>query len=100
MQKRNPKTTWIKDGEVSAGIFLKGSILVLVDPEDLEKIGVQFWYLMGRYVTTLLPSKKTTSLLLGDPPKGTRLRYKNGNPLDNRRVNLEYSTNWGQVKIP
>lgn len=73
---------------------------ILLDNNDYQKVSGYTWRVDsgGRAITTFkkLDNRRSSMLMqkaiLGDPPKGMRVHFKNGNLADCRRENMEFRT--------
>jgi len=72
----------------------------VIDFEDLDKVRNYWWYLgtLGYVYTQIKVGRKWKTrhlhyIILGITPKpGYNVHHKNGDPMDNRKDNLEYLT--------
>lgn len=95
MKQPKKYNKYIDKGEYLIGICSSG-LEFLIDKEDFENIKNYTWHEHeGKYIRTCIKShnRKNTyaflhSIILGDIPKGFVVDHINGNPFDNRRVNL------------
>ena len=91
---RSRTCRYIKDGNVLRVITAKGQI-ILADASDSEQITKYSWCVSKTGYAVANINNKVTKMhryILGKECDGKMIDYKNGNPLDNRKINLRLCT--------
>ena len=90
----------MKEIELSKQGPNKGKYVALVDDEDYEWLNSYRWCFDGRYAQrrNKIEGHVRMHMLIMQPEYGKGVDHINGNPLDNRRINLRVCSQWDNSK--